>query len=166
MDVAAGFTYALTNSTRNTSLVVPELRPFQELILSGQASKRIQLQFRYRMDERFIHNNDRMELQEGYTFSLRHRFRLQGNVVCKDFENGKMIMARLSNEIMFHHGSSIINAFDQNRVYIGAEVQLNRKWSMELGYLNLYQLNGADQYFNRNIIRCTVFHRLSLLTEQ
>ncbi len=63
---------------------------------------------------------------------------------------------------MLSHGTSIANSFDQNRIYAGLEFQFNKKWSVELGTLNQYQSNGSD-YFARDIIRCTVYHRLSIV---
>jgi hypothetical protein len=166
IDVAAGFTYATTNSSKNPNLAVPELRPFQEINFSQPISKKIQLQFRYRFEQRFIHNNNKLELQDGYNFFFRHRFRLQGSMTVKKFESGKTIITKLSEEIMLDQGSGAINSFDQNRVYLAAEFQFNKKWSVELGYLNLYQSASGGDYFARDIMRWTVFHRLSLLQKE
>jgi Protein of unknown function (DUF2490) len=166
VDVAAGFTYATTNSSKNPSLAVPELRPFQEINFSQPISKKIQLQFRYRFEQRFIHNNNRLELQDGYNFFFRHRFRLQASMPIKKFENGKSIIAKLSDEIMLNQGSGAANSFDQNRIYVGAEFQFNKKWSIESGYLNLYQSASSNDYFARDIMRWTVYHRLSLLKRE
>jgi hypothetical protein len=163
VDVAAGFTYATTNSSKNPNLAMPELRPFQEINFSQPISKKIQLQFRYRFEQRFIHNNNKLELQDGYNFFFRHRFRLQGSMTVKKFENGKMIIAKLSDEIMLSQGSNAPNSFDQNRAYVGVEFQFNKKWAVELGYLNQYQSASGNDYFTRDIMRWTVFHRLSLL---
>jgi Protein of unknown function (DUF2490) len=165
IDVAAGFTYATTNSSKNPQLAVPELRPFQEISFSHPISKKIQLQFRYRLDERFIHNNNKLELQDGYNFFFRHRFRLQGSMTVKKFESGKTIIAKLAEEVMLDQGPGAINSFDQNRVYLAAEFQFS-KWSVELGYLNLYQSASGGDYFARDIMRWTVFHRLSLLQKE
>ncbi|MFM9839701.1 MAG: DUF2490 domain-containing protein [Cyclobacteriaceae bacterium] len=163
IDVAAGFTYATTNSSKNPNLAVPEFRPFQEINFSQPISKKIQLQFRYRFDQRFIRNNDKIELTDGYTFSFRHRFRLQCSMTVKKYESGKTIIVKLSDEIMLSQGSNAPNSFDQNRVYAGVEFQFNKKWAVELGYLNQYQSASGNNYFARDIMRWTVFHRLSLL---
>lgn len=163
IDIAAGFTYAATNSSKNRDLAVPELRPFQEINFSQPISQKIQLQFRYRFEQRFIHNNNKLELQDGYNFSFRHRLRLQGSMTLKKFENGKTIIGKLSEEIMLNQGSIAPSSFDQNRVYVGMEFHFNKKWSMELGYLNQYQLANGGEYFAGDIMRWTVFHRLSLL---
>jgi hypothetical protein len=163
VDMAVGFTYATTNSSKNPDLAVPELRPFQEINFSHPISKKIQLQFRYRFEQRFIHNNNKLELQDGYNFFFRHRFRLQASMTLKKFENGKVINTKLAEEIMLDQGSGAINSFDQNRVYLATEFQFNKKWAVELGYLNLYQSASGGDYFAKDIMRWTVFHRLSLL---
>ncbi len=163
IDIAAGFTYAATNSSKNRDLAVPELRPFQEINFAQQIFQKIQLQFRYRFEQRFVHNNDKIELTDGYAFSFRHRLRLQGSMNVRKFESGKTIIAKLSDEIMLSQGSTVPNLFDQNRIYTGVEFQFNKKWSIELGYLNQYQSASSNDYFARDIMRWTVFHRMSLL---
>ena len=162
VDLAAGFTYARTNSSKNNDLVVPELRPFQEVNYSRPLFFKIQGHIRYRLDERFIHNNDKIELQDGYTFVLRHRFRFQLSRVLKKFESGKVLSAKISDEIMLNSTGNA-NTFDQNRIYVGVEWQFCKKWSGEFGYLNLYQTASANEYFDRDILRFTLYHRLSLV---
>ncbi len=166
IDAAAGFTFAGTNATKNPQLIVPELRPFQEINVSQQIIKKLQLQFRYRLDERFIRNYDKLELQDGYGFFVRHRFRIQCNVEIKKFENDRAIILKLSEEIMFNQGNGVSRTFDQNRVYLGGELQWNNKWATELGYLNLFQSSGEVDFFTRDVIRLTVYHRLSLLAKE
>lgn len=166
IDVAAGFTFAGTNATKNPQLIVPELRPFQEINGSQQIGKKLQLQFRYRLDERFIHNNDKLELQDGYGFFVRHRFRIQSNLTLKKFENDRVIILKLSEEVMFNQGNGVSRAFDQNRIYVGSELQWNDKWATELGYLSLFQSSSEVDFFARDIIRLTVYHRLSLLSKE
>lgn len=163
VDLAAGFTYARTNSSKSNDLVVPELRPFQEVNYSRPLFFKIQGQVRYRLDERFIHNSNKIELQDGYTFVLRHRFRFQLSKVLKKFESGKILSAKISDEIMLNSHPETVDTFGQNRVYGGLELQLNKNWSTEIGYLNLYQAAYGGDYLAGDIVRCTVYHRLSLV---
>lgn len=158
MDFAAGGSYINTNSTKNLSLAVPELRAFQEMSLTKPLGK-WQGQFRYRLDERFIHNNDRVVLTEGYRFSLRHRFRFQFYRVIKKISDTKSLALRLSEEIMLHTGN-VPHTFDQNRIFASLEYRFNKRWSIESGYLNLYQARTDNGYFDRHIIRFTVHHKL------
>jgi hypothetical protein len=65
---------------------------------------------------------------------------------------------------MLNAGPTIVyNHFDQNRIYVGIEQVLSKKFSMELGYLNWYQQTASgDRFFSRDIIRLTLFHNIDL----
>ncbi|MFD0777342.1 DUF2490 domain-containing protein [Flavobacterium myungsuense] len=72
--------------------------------------------------------------------------------------------AVINDEIMFNAGKNIIyNTFDQNRIYGALQFGFNDNLAIELGYLNSFQqrVNGVD-YFNRNIIRLSIFHKINL----
>ena len=72
--------------------------------------------------------------------------------------------AVINDEIMFNAGKNIIyNTFDQNRIYSALQVGFNDNLAIELGYLKSFQqrVNGID-YFNRNIIRLSIFHKINL----
>jgi len=65
---------------------------------------------------------------------------------------------------MFNAGKTIIkNTFDQNRIYAALQYGINKNIALELGYLNSFQrrTNGID-YFNRDIIRFSIFHKIKL----
>lgn len=162
LDVGAGLTFAATNSNKNNSLVVPEWRLFQEVSFTQLLFKRIQGQLRYRLDERYIHNSTKLELIDGYNFVLRHRFRWQITFPIKKFESGRSVILKLSDEVMLNSTPNA-NTFDQNRAYVGVEWFFSKKWSGELGYLNLYQSAPANEYFDRDIIRYTFYHKLSFV---
>lgn len=160
-DVGVGFTQANTNSNKNNNLVVPEWRLFQEVSFTQLLVKKVQGQLRYRVEERYIHNSNALELMDGYNFILRHRFRLQFVLPLKKFKSGRSFILKLSDEIMLNSTANA-KAFDQNRIYGGIEWQFSKKWSSELGYLNQYQSAPAND-FDRDIIRYTLYHRLSLV---
>jgi hypothetical protein len=65
---------------------------------------------------------------------------------------------------MVNAGDKIIyNQFDQNRVYAGIEQGLNKKFTIELGYLHWYQQRASGyQFFDRDIIRLTIYHKIKL----
>ena len=161
LDVAAGGNFNLTNSAVNTSLAVPEWRPWQEVSLISNEAKQWQFQFRYRLDERFIHNNDKLELTEVYHFNLRHRFRVQASVLLFSWHNAQSLTLRVSDEVMLNTGD-VPRWFDQNRLYAGLTVRFNDRWSLESGYLNLLQPKTDSEFYERNIIRTTLYHRIRL----
>ena len=145
-------------------MVVPEIRPFQEFNFTAAISKRLSLGQRLRIDERFIHKNNGKALLDGYDFNFRVRFRLQANMIVSKAISMNQTTLKIANELMVNAGSSIaLNPFDQNRIYLGIEQNLGKKASVELGYLHWYQQRSSGyQFFKRDIIRLTLYHRIKL----
>ena len=150
------------NATIN--VVVPEKRIVQEFNLSNSLSKRLTFQQRLRIDERFIHKNNGKELLDGYDFNFRFRYRLQASYRVNKLEAPKATILKLSNELMVNAGKNIIyNQFDQNRLYVGIEQGFGKGISAELGYLHWYQQRASgNQFFDRDIIRFTLNHKIKL----
>jgi Protein of unknown function (DUF2490) len=165
LDIAAGFNFNLTKFPA-TSLSVPELRPWQEINFLSSAKSKWLFIFRYRLDERFIHNNNTVELTDGYHFNLRHRFRILVSTTVVKFKNKSILTLKLYNEIMFNTGD-VPRPFDQNRLSGSLEYQFNKRWSIESGYINILQPKSDTEYYDRNVIRTTVHHRIGghLLSE-
>lgn len=161
LDVAAGFNFNLTTSPVNSSLAVPELRLWQEATLIKKFRKDLQFHFRYRLDERFIHNNNKEVLTDGYHFNWRHRFRIQFSKPIVEFKNNRTLTLKLSDEVMINSGD-VPRLFDQNRLFASLEIRLNNHWSFESGYLNIIQPITDDVFYNRNVIRSTLHHRIDI----
>jgi hypothetical protein len=164
-NVAGGITYSRQSSQfpfREKNLVVPEIRLVQEANYNIPVSRRVSLQQRLRIDYRLIRRNNGFELLEGYNFNIRFRFRLQGSFLLnKDLTKNATIL-KISNEVMLNAGSRIVyNIFDQNRIYLGLEKRFSKALAGEIGYLHWYQQTAAGNvFFDRNIIRTTLFHNL------
>lgn len=164
-NVAGGITYSRQSSQfpfREQNLVVPELRLVQEANYNIPLSKRVSIQQRLRIDNRFIRRNNGAELLEGYYFNFRFRYRLQTSILLnKDLAKQSTIL-KISNEVMINAGNRIVyNIFDQNRIYIGIEKRFSKAISGEIGYLNWYQQTASGSlFFDRNIIRTTLFHTI------
>lgn len=158
LDVAAGFNFNLTKFP-TTSLSVPEVRPWQEISLLSNAKSKWQFLFRYRLDERFIHNYNTVELTNGYHFNLRHRFRVMVSTTVLKFKNESILTLKLYNEIMINTGD-VPRAFDQNRLSSSLEYQFNKRWSIESGYINILQPKSDTEYYDRNVVRTTLYHRI------
>jgi len=167
IDAAFGLTYSLQSPQDPNSintLVVPELRAFQEINFSNVFSKKFTLQQRLRIDERFIHKNNGKDLLDGYDFNFRFRYRLQANFkISKDKAKDTTVL-KVADELMINAGSNIIyNVFDQNRIYIGVQQGISKNISFELGYLYWFQQRvTGNQFFSRNIIRLTLYHKIKL----
>ena len=141
---------------------VPEYRFQQDMTLKLNV-KRVTVLQRFQLEERFIRNANSLELLPGSIFSWRFRYRLQADYTFWKKEN-QYLKTVLSDEIMFNFGKKIIkNTFDQNRVYAALQYGMNKNIALELGYLNSFQrrANGID-YFNRDIIRFTIFHKIKI----
>jgi Protein of unknown function (DUF2490) len=158
LDVAAGMNYNLTTLT-TTNLVVEEWRPWQEVSLFKDLGKDVLFQFRYRLDERFIHRNDKQVLLDGYIFNWRHRFRIQFSRPIAQFNNNRTLTLKFSDEVMLNSGD-VLRVFDQNRIFAALEMKLNNHWSIESGYLNLIQQATDDVFSERHVIRTTLYHHI------
>jgi hypothetical protein len=165
VELGAGFAYfsvATQNPEVKTGFHIPEYRGQQDVTIRQTLGK-LNLTHRYQLEERFVHNTCKLMLQDGTTFYLRFRYRIQGDFFFwkKDQQYLKGIVY---DEIMINGGNKIIkNTFDQNRVYAAVQLGVSPAVALELGYLNSFQerANGVD-YFNRDIIRFSFIHKVKI----
>jgi hypothetical protein len=165
-EIAPGFAYFLQfpHDPESTSeLIVPELRPFVQINNKNKLSEQFSIHHQYKVEWRFFKNNNGLELTEGYNNNLRFRYRLGVDVLLTEFNNHPFKL-KIFDEIHINAGKNIVyNHFDQNRIYAGLNYEWNTNLSTEIGYLNWHQqtANGTD-FFNRNILRFSVFHKVQL----
>ncbi|TRX38836.1 DUF2490 domain-containing protein [Flavobacterium sp. ZT3R18] len=163
-ETGGGFAYfsvATQDPDVTNDFNVPEYRTQQDITWK-QDIGRVTLNQRFQVEERFIHNANKEELLPGTTFSWRFRYRLQGEYSCWKKEN-QYLKAIVYDELMINAGESIIkNTFDQNRIYAALQYGVNKNIALELGYLKSFQqrASGVD-YFDRDIIRFTFFHKIN-----
>ena len=169
LDLGAGFAYfsvATQNPEITYDFTVPEYRGQQDVIWKQDFNKFALLQ-RFQLEERFFHNADKVELLPGTTFFWRFRYKIQGEYTCWKKEN-QFLKAIIYDELMINAGENVVkNTFDQNRIYAALHYGFNKNVELELGYLNSFQqrASGVD-YFNRDIIRFTFFHKVNLLKKK
>ena len=74
----------------------------------------------------------------------------------------ELVFVKIQDEIMINAGSKIVqNTFDQNRIYFALNYKISNKFSVETGYLNSFQQQPTgDDFFNRNILRLTIFQNI------
>jgi hypothetical protein len=165
LETGAGFAYFSVDTQVpeiNPNYSTPEYRGQQDITWKLSRNKVTFMQ-RFQLEERFIHNTNKDELLPGTTFSWRFRYRLQADYTFWKKEK-QLLKAIVSDEIMFNFGKKIIkNTFDQNRIYAALHYGLNSNLAFELGYLNSFQrrASGID-YFNRDIIRLSIFHKIKI----
>jgi hypothetical protein len=165
IEVGGGFAYfSVTTQVPeiNFDFKVPEYR-IQQDITWKQVYGRFSVNQRFQVEERFIQNANKVELLPETTFYWRFRLRLQGEYSFwkKESQYLKIIA---NDELMINGGKNItINTFDQNRIYAALQYGVNKNIAIELGYLKSYQqrASGSD-YFDRDIIRFSFFHKINL----
>ncbi|MBP2615092.1 DUF2490 domain-containing protein [Chryseobacterium jejuense] len=105
-----------------------EHRIFQQYI-TKQKFGRLNLQHRYRLEERFLEDN----------FRMRFRYMLGLNIPITQKEMlPKTLYASVYNEIFLHFNSP---TFDRNRVYGALGYVINKNMRIEAGYMNQIQEN-------------------------
>ena len=144
----------------------PEFRVQQDISWKQEYGK-ITLSHRFQIEERFFKKINNESLEQGINFNWRFRYRLQGEYSCWKKES-QYLKAILYDELMINAGEKIINnTFDQNRIYAGFQYGLNKNIAFELGYLNSFQQRASGfDYFDRDIIRFTLFHKIKLKEKQ
>ena len=82
-------------------------------------------------------------------FSNRFRFLFSGTM--KIFENPKMPRLTISDEILFHVGNEIVfNTFDQNRLFLGFNQRISPSWTVDYGYMMVYQQRYSGFEYDMN----------------
>ena len=166
-NIAAGLTYSLQSPHEinpSIDLVIPEIRPLQEINYNIAISRKFTVQQRFRVDERFIRRNDGFSLLNSYDFNFRFRYRLQASYLMNKQKSKTNTTLKVANELMVNAGKKIVyNQFDQNRIYMGIEQDLTKNFTFELGYMHWYQQrNTGYQFFDRDIMRITIYHKLNI----
>ncbi|SEQ18215.1 Protein of unknown function [Flavobacterium frigoris] len=165
VELGAGFAYfsvATQNPEVKNEFHVPEYRAQQDVSIR-QALGKVNLTHRYQLEERFIRNASKLQLEDGTTFYLRFRYRIYGDWTFWK-KDKRFLKAIFYDEIMINGGNKIIkNTFDQNRIYAAVQIGVSPNVALELGYLNSFQerVNGVD-YFNRDIIRFSLIHKIKI----
>ena len=165
IELGVGFAYfsvATQDPKVKTGFHIPEYRLQQDATVK-QALGKVNVTHRYMLEERFVHNASKVMLENGTTFYLRFRYRVQADYTFWKKEK-YYLKGIVYDEIMINGGNRIIkNTFDQNRVYAALQVGVSPVVALELGYLNSFQerANGVD-YLNRDIIRLTFIHKMKI----
>lgn len=121
---------------------VEEPRLFQELHWSIPVTNRFKIANRFRTEERFFHKN-----ADDWDVRFRGRYRLQ-----MAYWGTSHFAVKASDELLWQN-----TGFDQNRIYSALEYRCCNRFSIEAGYLKIWQKRNENQYFNRDILRVTLY---------
>jgi len=146
-------------------LTVAELRPHIELAYNQKIDK-MSIDHRYRAEARYFGNSNatQTELEDGVFFSnFRCRYKIQASVPVWKLGEKQNIKLKIGDEIMINVGDKIISNFaDQNRFFAGVNIDLLPNMTFEMIYINSFQQQRNEFYFNRNILHCTLSHKINL----
>jgi len=165
IELGAGFAYfsvATQDPEKVSSFDKPEYRGQQDITWKQNWNK-IGIAQRFQIEERFFQHFDEEGLTSGSTFFWRFRYRIQGDYTFWKKEK-QHLKAIVYDELMINAGEKVIyNTFDQNRIYVALQYGVNENLSLEMGYMNSFQqrVSGVD-YYDRNIIRFSIFHKLKI----
>jgi len=155
----AHFRYFLTKEkTRG------EWRPWQELKLIDKVGN-CRVNHRFRIEQRFNETVKNSEATNDYQFNFRFRYRLDLRYpLLKEKESGNNLYALVGNEIMINAGNNIIyNYFDQDRLYVGINYEINKKIALQLQYMHVWQQVSNGLTLNSTeVLRFNIYHTISL----
>jgi hypothetical protein len=120
---------------------------------------RVEIQHRYRLEQRFIENwekdTDNTFYLDGFLFRQRIRYRLLLTMPLsrKSLENNTLFLS-VYDEPFLGFGAGIgENILDQNRLYLALGCRFTKDFNVQLGYLNQYivKANGIDHERNHTL---------------
>lgn len=141
-----------------------EWRPWQELLINDRLNN-LKIAHRFRFEQRFSEKVKNNEPLNEYQFNHRFRYRFDLRLpVAKNEEKGKTLYILIGNEIMINAGKNITyNYFDQNRSYIGLNLELNKKLALQLQYMHIWQqLASGNSFLSTEVIRFNLHHTIAL----
>ena len=165
--VAGGI--ASTGSYDSLGLRKFEIRPYQELLVSGIS--RIPIQHRVRVEERYIRDVVNGDLLKGHNFNFRFRYQVSASLpligLSKTNADQKLLLT-VSNEIFINAGKEIIyNVLDKNRIVIGPALQFNKNLNVGLVYnFQFTPLNAPANYSHDHVLWLTAYHNMKIQNRQ
>ena len=169
VESGAGLAYlSVSSQVPNVDLNfnIPEYRGQQDISWK-QTFGKIALSQRFQVEERFIQKADKVELLPGTSFYWRFRCKWQGEY--NFWKNGNQFFKTiLYDEVAINGGKNTVkNTFDQNRIYAACQYGISKTFAFELGFLKSFQqrASGVD-YFDRDVIRMTIFHKIDIRKKQ
>jgi len=162
VDVTLGlahFRFFITNDKTRR-----EWRPWQEFKLNDKFGN-CKLSHRFRVEQRFNETLKNSEATNDYQFNFRFRYRFDLRYpILKENKSGNNIYALIGNEIMVNAGNNISNNyFDQDRLYVGVNYEINKKIALQLQYMHIWQQASNGLTLNSNeVIRFNIYHTISI----
>lgn len=140
-----------------------EYRPWGEVAMSDLFNS-WKISHRIRIEHRNFDPvvNDALTGKISSNYRFRYKLEFQRLIWTKP-DSERSLHLQLSNEIMVNAGKTIVyNYFDQNRTAVSLLYTLNRSFSFQLQYMNIFQQLSIGTTFDQiNVIRFTIYHTIN-----
>jgi hypothetical protein len=135
-----------------------EIRPVAE-VSHEMFLRKISFQNRLRIDNRFFEINEDQSIWKDSRYVMRLRYRFQMRIPLSVKENKTITSLKIAEEIMVNQTG---NFFDQNRINASVEFYLTKNFSLEPGYIFIYQQRfNAEEFYARHVFRFSLIHRIN-----
>tara|TARA_R110002072_G_scaffold140812_1_gene285351 strand:- start:38964 stop:39722 length:759 start_codon:yes stop_codon:yes gene_type:complete len=164
----ATFFQSPNNPRSELDLVEPELRAHIEMAYK-QKFEKLTVDHRYRAEARYFHylNLEKTELADGYYFgAFRFRYRITASYPIWKIKENQVLKVIAGDELMVQAGKKVSYTFDQNRLSAGLGLSISPGLNVEATYQKWINQRQNGAYFNRDIIRIVVNHRLATIKTQ
>jgi len=142
-----------------------EKRLFEQVLWRSTIRRVIFLQ-RIRIEQRWSEELN----QDGTVNHIRftNRIRFLFSAAIKVFNDDKLPRLVIADEILIQFGPEVIfNTFDQNRFFVGINYRLGPTWTMDFGYMNVFQQRSTGyQYDSNHTIRLFFYYTPDLRKEK
>ncbi|PZX58134.1 DUF2490 domain-containing protein [Algoriphagus chordae] len=159
----ATFFQSPNNPRSELDLVEPELRAHIEITYKQKLSK-LTIDHRYRAEARYFHNLDleEDELVDGFFFgSFRFRYRIMVSYPIWKGKENQVLKVIAGDELLVQAGNKVSYIFDQNRLIAGLNYAFSPDLNVEIAYQKWINQRQNGGYYNRDILRLTMNHRLT-----
>ena len=142
-----GLTYAnvWNHSSLDQSLfLLPEIRPFQELQIRNNWSKKWKQLSRVRVDERFVHRANAEGLAKGFDYQGRVRFQS-----ILQFRANTRLGVRVGDELFVNFNKDEFDRhLGQNRIFTGLNVELRPNLSVDSDFFLISKKAAVTSSWN------------------
>jgi hypothetical protein len=149
LTVAGGYAHTWFAPPReNWKTWTQENRLYQQIVYVIPGAK-TGLTHRIRNEQRWIQISENDRLTGKVRFVNRIRYLASLNIRLSGKPGAPSLV--LADEIMVHFGKDVVyNTFDQNRLFVGINKKINRHFSFDFGYMNVYQQKITGYQYDMN----------------